>query len=115
MVEDMATLPSTSAERKSELLIIARRSRIKWVRSALDADILKNGDVIEKLTAVGNAKKSKEISTSSKTADSDSFQRAFDFLTDVIADGETFDVDSLIRRANAIEDNDSFNENLEED
>ena len=114
MVEDMATLPSTSAERKSELLIIARRSRIKWVRSALDADILKNGDVIEKLTAVGNAKKSKEISTSSKTADSDSFQRAFDFLTDVIADGETFDVDSLIRRANAIEDNDSFNENLDD-
>lgn len=114
LVEDMATLPSTSAERKSELLIIARRSRIKWVRSALDADILKNGDVIEKLTAVGNAKQSKEVSTSSKTADSDSFQRAFDFLTDVIADGETFDVDSLIRRANAIEDNDSFNENLDD-
>ena len=110
----MATLPSTSAERKSELLIIARRSRIKWVRSALDADILKNADVIEKLTAAGNAKQSKETSTSSKTADSDSFQRAFDFLTDVIADGETFDVDSLIRRANAIEDNDSFNENLDD-
>jgi hypothetical protein len=110
----MATLPSTSAERKLELLIIARRSRIKWVRSALDADIVRNGGVVAKVNAVSRMKVVKEVSTSKKAEDSDSFQRAFDFLTDIIADGETIDVDSLIRRANAIENSDSFDENLED-
>jgi Vacuolar sorting protein 9 (VPS9) domain len=90
----MSHTRSTVVDRKCELLTIARRSRIKWIRSAddckTDSQTFKN---------VPNAvpKKAKSAVPSVREESStDTFQKTFDFLTDVIADGENVDLDSLI-------------------
>ena len=89
---------SSAVERKSELLIIARRSRIRWVRSAGDVRSNEPTRKLKPARPMGNERTLAKISSSSKSSPFDAFQRAFDFLTDIIADGETIDIESLTRK-----------------
>ena len=102
----MSQKMSTVVERKSELLIIARRSRIKWIRSA---DECKTDSPACKYAPDPVAHKTKSAASSMSTRkepSSNTFQKTFDFLTDVIADGETVDLDSLINKGGNSYDDD---------
>jgi hypothetical protein len=74
----------TGIDRKNELLIVARRSRIKWIM----------GDNRKKLKQSG--KNEQTAASASKITSTDTLQRTFDFLADIIQDGETVDIDSLL-------------------
>lgn len=82
----------SDSDRKNQLLCIARRSRIKWVRSA--------GDNRKKLKSTG---KNEQTISTSKVLSTNSLQRTFDFLADLVADGETVDIDSLFPEIDADE------------
>ena len=116
---NMSYSSPTRIDRKSELLIIARRSRIRWVKSA---DISKESDrsVPKALKHTGKIREKTESSrgpSKRKESSFETIQRAFDFLTDIIADGETVDVESLISKIdiNEVEDCDeNYDETLTE-
>ena len=101
------TSASVVVDRKSELLIIARRSRIRWVRSAGEA--CRDGASKKQMTLnQGQDKRLAQKATTDRKAPSfDTFQRTFDFLTDIIADGETVDIESLIQKNDMQEDDDA--------
>ena len=89
---------SSTVERKAELLIIARRSRIRWVRSAANIELAESSRRLEAVNHMGNEKILAKKSADNISFSYDAFQRAFDFLTDIIADGETIDLESLSQK-----------------
>ena len=89
---------SSTVERKAELLIIARRSRIKWIRSAANTEVTEHSRKIKPVSHMENEKTLATKSADNKPSSYDAFQRAFDFLTDIIADGETVDLESLTQK-----------------
>lgn len=105
----MSNTTSTAIDRKCELLTIARRSRIKWIRSADDC---KTDNPASKFVPNAVTQKAKSTIPSVKNeSSSDTFQRTFDFLTDVIADGENVDLESLINKGeNSYDDDFNFDE-----
>lgn len=105
----MSHIISTVVDRKCELLTIARRSRIKWIRSADDS---KTGNpACNYVPNVVSQKAKVAVSSVRKESSSDTFQKTFDFLTDVIADGENVDLDSLINKGeNGYDDDFNFDE-----
>lgn len=88
-------------DRKSELLIIARRSRIKWIRCENNNNTNSSNKLKETEKGLLQGKNNNQIiktTSTSKIPSAETLQKTFDFLSTVVADGELVDVDSLIRR-----------------
>jgi len=95
-------IPSQSRpkDRKTELLAVARRSRIQWIRSAAA-----QSSAPRAAPAPAPAPTPATGPTAADVAvpGAASLQRLFDFLTEVIADGEAVNVDALLRQVEADE------------
>lgn len=92
---------STEA-RRAELLQIARRSRIKWILEARDVNY--NSTTQQPSSSVTDALKS-------KVPGADCIQKVLNFLSEVVKDGESCDVSSII--AGLIEYDDYEEDNLQ--
>ena len=84
---------SRPKDRKAELLAIARRSRIQWIRSAAAPATT----ILPPPTTAITANAAAELAIPGAA----SLQHLFDFLTEVVADGETVSVDALLRQVEA--------------
>jgi Vacuolar sorting protein 9 (VPS9) domain len=105
----MSHTRSTVVDRKCELLTIARRSRIKWIRSADDCKA--DSQTLKNVSNTVAQKAKSAIPSVRKESSSDTFQKTFDFLTDVIADGENVDLDTFINKGeNNFEDDFNFDD-----
>ena len=83
----------TKYDLKAELLAIARWSRIQWICSAA----AQATTILPPPTTAINANATAELANSGAA----SLQHLFDFLTEVVADGETVSVDALLRQVEA--------------
>lgn len=92
----MERMSQPSVDRKSELLVIARRSRIKWIKDAGDSVIETGSRKLKLSPTLDKANPVLPSASAKKETSHDAFQRAFDLLTNIIADGETIDVGSLL-------------------
>ena len=96
----LATGKGVSEHQKAQLLLLARRSRIQWIRSASD-DFRRQKNTQD---SNGEHNRKSEIApsalqqTNSKIPGAEVFQRPFNFLSDVVADGEAVSVDSLLHQ-----------------
>ena len=94
----MTPSQSRPKDRKTELLAVARRSRIQWIRSAAAQSSAPRAAPAP-APAPARASDAADVAVPGAA----SLQRLFDFLTEVAADGEAVNVDALLRQVEADE------------